>query len=825
MHANVRYALRQLRKSPGFAVTAVLTLALGIGANTAIFSTMNAVLLRTLPVRQPQQLYYLTHEHMPNGVGDTGDASLTFGVNVYNRLRADKSAFEDVIAYVPLSFAKTGVRFGDTPEEVQADEVSGNFFTALGVGMAAGHGFGPTDEDNHTPAVVLSYGYWTRRFERDRKVLGQAIYINGVPMTVVGVAAPRFEGVDPNGVTTDLWVPLQNRHELNAWGTPSTGNGRTLYGDPNWWNLMLMARLRPGVTQTQALERMNPLFARAAVETVSAENARGKQLPLTLTMVPARGLGTAAEGYRDGLRVLMGMVALVLLIACVNIAMLLAARNAARQREFAMRMALGAGRGPIFRQLMTESAALVGAGAALGWLFAVEATHWLGVWSGIEVSLAPDATVLGFTLVVASAAALVFGLAPLRAAMGVPLLQAMRSGGTQATESRSRVLTGKALIAAQMAFCVALLFGAGLLIRTLRNYQTVDLGMQADRVLAFGAHPVGPTNYAQTLAFYTQLTEKLRALPGVRAVTVAENRPGSTWSDNNDLMIDGRMYDWDDGKNDLRSNDVGPEFFETLGIPILAGRGITAADTQNATRVAVVNETLARNYLGGRSPVGHTLGDPKHPILIVGMVKDNKYGSADEEPMAMAWYSYQQTDSIGAMDMEVRTSGDPLALLPEARRIVRELDANAPVQDPQVLQAEFAETYAMPALFARLGGFFGGLAALLVAVGLYGTLAYRVNLRVTEIGVRMALGAERGRVLWMILRESLTLVAAGLVVGLPLAWFGSKVMASIVYKLAVHDPLSLTAAGAGVLAVALAAAWLPARRAASLEPMVALRNE
>ena len=820
---DLKYALRQLRKSPGFAVTAVATLALGIGANTAIFSTMHAVLLRTLPVRQPQQLFYLTHENMPNGVGDTGNQTLTYGINVYNRLRADRSVFSDVIGFVPLSFTKTAVRVGDAPEEVNADEVSGNFFTALGVGMAAGQGFGPADEDKHAPDAVLSYGYWTRRFQRDPKAIGQAIYVNGVPMTIVGVTAEHFFGVESGGVATDVWVPLQSRTELNAWGVPASS--RTLYGSPNWWGLMLLARLQPGVTEAQALAKMNPLFARAAVETVGKENAQGKEPPLTLTLVAARGLGTAAQGFQDGLHVLMGMVGLVLLIACVNLLMLLAARNAGRQREFAMRMALGAGRGPIFRQLITESVVLVGAGAALGWLFAVEATHWLGVWSGIEVSLAPDGTVLGFTLVVASVAAVVFGLAPLRAATGAPVLHAMRSGGTQTTESRNRVLTGKILIAAQMALCVALLFGAGLLIRTLRNYQTIDLGIQADKVLAFGAHPVGPANYAQMLAFYTQLTERVSRLPGVRSVTLAGNRPGSTWSDNNNLAIDGHVYPWDNGRNMLRSNDAGPDFFETLGIPIVAGRGITAADTQGATRVAVVNETLAKQYLQGRSPVGHTLGGPKDPLLIVGMVRDNKYASVDEEPMPMAWYSYQQSQSIGMMDVEVRTSGDPLALLPGVRRIVRELDPNTPLQDPTVLQTEFAETYAMPALFARLGGFFGGLAALLVAVGLYGTLAYRVNRRVMEIGVRMALGAQRKRVLWMILRESLVLVAAGLAVGLPLAWFGSKVMASMVYKLPVHDPLSLTGAGAGVLVVAVLAAWLPARRAASVEPMAALRNE
>ena len=824
MLADLHYALRQMRKSPGFALTAIVTLALGIGANTAIFSVMHAALDRLLPVRDAQQLFYLTHQNMPAGVGNTGNPLATYGINVYRRMREDRSVFSDVIAYVPLSFAKAAVRVGDTPEEANADEVSGNFFSALGVGMATGEGFTAADEDRHSAVAVLSYGYWTRRFQRSPAVIGQAIYVNGVPLTVVGVAAPHFYGVESGGVATDLWIPLQNRPELNAWGVPAATN--SLYGKPNWWCLMLMARLRPGVTQAQAPARMDPVFARAALETLSGEDARRNSgVPLKLEMVPARGLGTQAKDYRDGLHVLMGMVALVLVIACVNIAMLLSARNAAREREFAMRMALGASRWPIFRQLMAESVLLVGTGATLGWMFAVSATRVLAAWSQLEVSLAPDRTVLLFTLAVSAVVALLFGLAPLRGAVEAPVALVLKSGGGPTTESRTRVLAGKALIAAQMAFCVALLFGAGLLVRTLRNYEAIDLGMRADHVLAFGAHPVGPHSPAQMKEFYVRLIERLRALPGVRSATVAGNRPGTGWSDNNNLVIDGHVYPFDNGRNELRSNTVGPRFFETLGIPVVAGRDLTARDVQGAQNVAVVNETLAKQYLQGRSPVGHTLGDPKWHMTIVGMVRDNKYSTADERPVAMAWYCFLQDPSPGNLDVEVRSAGDPMALLPEIRRIVKELDPNAPVQDPKVLEAQFAETYLMPALFARLGTFFGGLAALLVAVGLYGTLAYRVNRRVVEIGVRMALGAARRQVLWMILRDSLVLVAAGLALGLPLAWFGSRLMASLLYKLQPHDAVSLVGAGIGVLGVSLVAALLPARRAAGIEPMAALRNE
>lgn len=819
---DFRYALRQLRKSPGFAFTVILTLALGIGANTALFSVMNAVLLRSLPVRDPHRLFYLTHQYAPDGVGNTGDYQKAFGVNVYNRLRENKSAFSDVIAYVPLSLTKTPVRVGNTPEEVEADEVSGNFFSALGVPMTAGEAFSSDDETRHSQVAVISYGYWTRRFNRDSSVISRPIYVNGVPLTIIGVAAPHFYGVESGGSSTDIWVPLQSRPELNAWGIPVSNH--TLYGSPNWWALMLMARLRPEVAPQQALTRMNPAFIHAAYET--ADKSKGTEQNLNLQMVEARGLGIdSGKYYQTPLRVLMGMVALVLVIACVNIVMLLIARNSVREREFALRLALGASRGPLFRQLLMESGILVLAGALLGWFFAVQATSLLALWSELEVSLAPDRSVLLFTLIISALAALVFGLAPLRTASNAPVGIVLRSSVSQATAGRSRMLSGKILIATQMAFCMVLLFGAGLLLRTLRNYQDIDLGMRADSVLAFGVHPLGTLSDDEMIDFYNRLAERLRTIPGVQSVTFAELRPGTGWSDNNPLFVDGRQIPWDNGKNMLRSNEVGPDFFRTLGIPVLAGRDVSAADTKGAGKIAIVNQTFVDRYLKNTNPIGHLLGPTQYQMSIVGVVRNNKYATADEESMPTAWYSYQQDPFPQRMDVEMRVAGNPMAVLPDVRRVVREMDPNIPLGNPQILSEGFRETYLMPALFARLAIFFGGLAALLVAVGLYGTLTYRVNRRTNEIGIRMALGAERMEVLWMILRDSLVLVAAGLLVGIPLAWFASKLMASMLYNLSAHDPLSFIAAGLGVLAVSIAAALIPARRAASVEPMQALRTE
>jgi predicted permease len=822
MARDLRVGIRQLVKAPGFTFTVILTLALGIGANTAIFSVMNAVLLRMLPVREPGQLFYISHEHTPD-VGITGDSHYSNGINIYRRFREDRDVVADVIAYIPLAFKKTSVRVGDLPEEIAADEVSGNFFSGLGVAMAAGVPFTPSDELKHSSVAVISYGYWSARFNRSPDAVGKTIYVRGVPFTIIGVAAPRFDGVESGGNTTDLWVPVQDRPEVPAWGVPVT-TGRTIYASPNWWAIQLMVRLKPGITPQQAAVHLVGVYSRAAYETARAADPGTP--PLDLKLVAARGLGTSNSDYEKPLRVLMGMVILVLVIACVNIIMLLVARNAAREREFALRMALGARRWVLFRQLLAESVLLVFTGAALGWLFAVEATSLLGRWSGLELSLAPDLTVLAFTLAISIAAALLFGLAPVRTATAVPVGLALKSASsTQATASRSRTISARALIAMQMAFCCVLLFASGLLMRTLMNYRNTDLGMQADGVLAVGVHPLGSPTVDEKLAFYRKLLSRIKTVPGVRSVTAAEMRLGTGWSDNNVLVIDGHEYPWDNGRNMLRTNWVAGGYFKTLGIPVLAGRDILDSDTLNAEHVTVINQTVAERYFGSVNPIGHTMGKEKNRATIVGIVRDSKYTSTDEVKMPMCWYSYQQADSIGDLDIEIRTAEKPMALLPMVQRVVHEVDPTLPLGKPQALSDSFEESYQMPALVARLAVFFGCLAALLVAVGLYGTLAYRVNRRTVEIGVRLALGAQRGEVLWMVLRDSLVMVAVGLAVGLPLAWIASKWLASMLYQLPARDPFSFGVAAVGVLVVSTAAALIPARRAASIDPMRALRME
>ena len=824
---DLRYGIRQLKKTPGFTLVCVLTLALGVGANTAVFSVMNAVLLKSLPVTDPERVVYLNTSGAPHHGNNTGDWNTSFSYPVYDELRKQHSALEEVIAYVPVSSgsSKVAVRIGAEPEEAEGDMVSGNFFSGLGVRLARGHGFTAQDEVQHAPVAVISYNYWTKRFSRNPDALGKTFYVKGIPLTIVGVTAEGFEGVE-SGSSTDFWIPLQSRPELNAWSAP-VEDGKTYLQRPNWWCLRMLGRLAPGMTKTQAVVKLQPIFQTAAYIGIGNPEP-GEKRPV-LSFLDARNFTGYDEDYGKPLRMLMAMVGLVLLIALSNVVMLLMARNTTRQREFSLRLALGAGRKELFRQLLTESLLLVAVGGGLAWLFAVGATRSLAVWSQIEASLEPDRTVLLFTLGILISAALVFGLAPLRVAMsGGPGLVLKTSAQTANTDV-SKTRASKMIVTLQMALCLVLLVGGALLIRTLRNLENVPLGMRTDGLVVFGVNPQNVHSFAESVAFYQNLTEKLRALPGVTAVTLMEERIGSGWSSNNDIgKIDGRTPPNSNGENGLvRMNTVGPDFFNTLGVPVLTGRDFANSDTAASPRVVVVNELFAQRFLPNESPLGHHLSwhDPKDSAVIVGVVKNHKYRSIEEEPIPMMWSVYTQGKTVGEMHFEMRVHGDPMAILPAVRKAVQQTDPNLPLMQPMTQRAQYEQTISQQLLFARLAGFFGLLAVLLVATGLYGTLAYRVNNRTVEIGVRMAVGAKRGQVIWMVLRDSLLITAVGIVIGVPLALFVGKALTSALYGVKSYDVMSYSLAVSGVILVAVMASLIPARRAASVDPLTALRTE
>jgi len=814
---DLRYALRQLKKSPGFAFVVVVMLALGIGANTAVFSVMNAVLMQLLPVSRPQGLYYVrmaNGQGQPPGAGNTGDSATSFSEASFEALRQRSDVFEDLIGYVPLSFdGSVAVRHGELPEEAEGEEVSGNFFSGLTARMGLGRGFNYQDEKDHAPIAVISYEFWTRSFARDSKVVGRTMYVKGVPLTIVGVTARGFKGIEP-AVSADFWIPLQNRPELNAWGTPA-GND-TLYGSPKWWCLRMMARLRPGVTPIQAQQALSGTLGGVVKQTVGTIDE--KQWKPLLDFDPAKGISGYNADFKTPVEILMGLVGLVLLIACTNVVMMVQARNTAREHEFSLRMAIGAGRASIFRQLLCESVLLVGVGATAGWIFALWATRMLASWSGIETGLSPDRTVLLFTIAISAVAALAFGLFPLWSAARVPVAGVLRSTSGTTTATRSRLAGARVTLSAQVAVCLVLLVCAGLLLRTLRNYANEGLGLETQGLLVFGVSPLGGVDEH---AFYRQLLDRLTQMPGVQSVSLAENRPGSGWSDNNELKLDGILKQ---GVS-LRSNNVGPDFFRTMGVPILAGRDIAQSDTQQSERVAVVNETFVKKFLTNTNPIGHQLGGPKNPFRIVGVARDSKYTSVDEEPRPMAFYGAMQFKNLGNLHVEVRTRGEATAMLPAIRKAVSAMYPDVPLEAAMTQEAQFEKSYQQQRMFAALGGFFGVLAALLVATGLYGAHSFRVSRRRTEIGVRMALGATRGQVLTMFLRESMSVLLLGVAAGIPLTLFAIRPLKSMLYQMSPFDVTSFAIAIVAISAVSAGAALVPARRAASIDPMRALRTE
>ncbi len=821
---DLRYGVRQLAKTPVFTIVCLLTLALGVGANTAVFSVMHAVLMKMLPLEDASHVFYLHTTGWPDGASQTGDSSTSFSYPVYRALR-EQGGLQNVMAFIPMAFSgKAPVRVGTVPEEAAGDMVSGNYFSGLGVGTKPGRGFTRNDEANHTAVVVISASYWTTHYRGSRDVIGKTLYIKSIPFTIVGVARKGFEGTE-GPLPLDFWIPLQSRSEFNAWGTPAEAG--MYLTKQNFWCMKLMVRVAPGIPREQALARAQAVFDQAAY--IGVRPKRAGDETYRLSFMDAKQFDFQDDSFVRSLKTLMAMVGLVLLIAMSNVAMLLMARNASRQREFSVRLALGAGRREMMRQLLTESALLVALGGTAAWVFALGATRALGTWAQIESNLQPDGTVLLFTLGLLVMLALVFGLAPLRSAMSSGPTMVLRSSATVSTSTALKVRAGNTVIVTQIATCVVLLVGAGLLLGTLRNLLNTPLGQKPEGLLVFGVHPPQVHSKDESIAFFVALQQRLRTLPGVENVSMAENRPGSGWSNNRGgVLVDGHKPNGIEPEQAaFRANVVGADYFGTMDVQVVQGRDFSEADTASSPKVVIVNETFAKKYVNALNAAGHMISGPKgdQPARIIGVVKDHKYTGITEETRPMLWTVFTQGGAVNELNVEMRVPGDPMAMLPTVRKVIAQIDPDMPLLDPMTQSAVFERSISQQALFARLAGCFGFLAVVLVATGLYGTLAYRVSRRSAEIGVRMALGAQRQQVVWMVLRGSLILTAAGIAAGIPLAMAAGRGLESSLYGMKPLDLASYLFAIGGVALVALLASAVPASRAASVDPSSALRAD
>jgi predicted permease len=837
---DLKFGLRMLAKNPGFAAVAVITLALGIGANTAIFSAIQAALLNSLPVKNPQQLVVLewNSNKWPAHVSETGmTSSESFSYQSFELFREQKRIFSSVFAFVPLGFgnSNTTVFMNGQASLAGGEMVSGEYFSGLGVQPYLGRALSEEDERRGAAGVaVISYRYWTRQFARDPAAVGKNIMLDGSPYTIVGVMPPQFTGVTP-GFAPEIWIPFTVRPGIGPWGvTPRAG--QHVFNSRYWFCLSIMARLRPGVSKAQA---------RAVADTVFRNFfTAGQNPPPKLADLPRMELVSGAKGM-DWMRqllgqpllILMAAVGLVLLIACANVAALLLARAASRQKEIGMRLALGASRGRLIHQLLTESVLLALLGGAAGLAFAVWITRVLEalISSGsfpITIGIHVNLPVLGFTAAVAIATGIIFGLAPAYRATRMELTSALKEESSR-TATRGRMRLGKALVIAQVAVCLLLLIGAGLFVRTLEKVENQNLGFEQQGLLLFGLNAT-QNGYkgARLVSFYNELLHRLQALPSVRGATAYEYAPFMGWSNNNDIYIDGYKRKLDNVT--VRNSTVGPDFFKTMGIRVLLGRGIKWRDTASSPKVAVVTEAMAHYFFGGQNPIGRRFNigsepDPKNTFRIVGVVENVKLTNlVAQEPWAArkVFVPFAQAlDLLGYIYFEVRTAGNPTSLVPAVRRVVRDLDPELPLTNVKSQVEQTSHAAMQQKLFAQIASFFGLLALLLACVGLYGTMSYAVARRTNEIGIRMALGARRRQVLWMVLRESLKMIGIGVAIGVPLALGSMRLVSSQLYGLKSTDPLTITAAAVVLAVVALLAGYFPARRATKVDPMVALRYE
>jgi len=861
---DLRYGVRMLLRKPGFTLIAVLTLALGIGANTALFSIVDAMLLKMLPVKEPERLVlfksnapreFSAGSYTGNSNNDpvTGRRIMTsFPYQSFTRMREQQGPLSDIFAFGQVSL---NVNANGEADVASGQAVSGNYYAGLGVQAMMGRTI--TDEDDNasaSPVAVLSYRYWEKRFGSGKGIVGKQINLNNIAFTVIGVTPPGFDGTMQVGSSQDVSIPIAWEPQLHVDRERSR-----MFGAGVWW-LRIMGRLKPGATAEAARAQLENAFHQSVVEhraarQTQAQSQGGRPIQaLEPKDYPRLNLDPGGQGemnsrqyYAPSLYMLLGVVGLVLLIACANVANLLLARAASRQKEIGVRLALGASRWRLIRQLLTESVLLSAVGGALGIVFALWIKDGLlavGDWGGRGMrALEPqiDWRVLGFTFGLSLLTGIVFGLAPAWRATKVDLTPALKDS-SRGSSAVSRSLLSRSLIVLQVALSLLLLIGAGLFLRTLINLQRVEPGFNARNLLLFGVEP-GLIGYKdeKLTQLYQQMTERLEAVPGVQAVTFSRTALLSQSTSSRSVFLRDALSATPDAEGRIKPSGDGyihqvrENFLEAMEIPLLAGRTLKPQDDAKSPRVVVVNQTFANKYFPNESAVGKRFTfDPAKPdeIEIIGVAKDAKYARQRDEIPPTVYSSWrQELRGMSGATFEVRTAGDPNAAVAAVRQAVREVNGNLPLNNIKTQIEQADETLRMERLFAKLLSLFGLLAQQLASIGLYGVMAYSVAQRTREIGIRMALGASRGQVLKMILRQGMTLTLFGVILGLVGAYVMTKYLASqlnlttMLYGVKLNDPMTYGVIAALLTIVALIACYIPARRATKVDPMVALRYE
>jgi predicted permease len=845
---DVRYGIRMLVKNPGFTAIAVLTLALGIGANTAIFSVLDSVLLKSLPVEHSEQLVLLTDPdaHGASFGSETGDRTL-LAYSEFEYLRDHNDVFLGIFAAdsnfpeVPVFFGGSSAGASGLQELIHVRLVSGDFFRTLEAEPAAGRFF--TSEVDRarggSPFAVISYALWKQRFGLDPSVIGKTVQMHQTSFEIIGVAPPGFFG-ETVGEAPDAWVPAIMQDAIYP-GHDLLTASQDLTNLHTW--LQVMARLKPGVTPEQAKANINVVFKRmldALGSTMSPQDRQDAEDQRIVLRPGGRGSSMLHKAFGEPLKVLMALVGLVLLIACANVANLLLARGAARQKEFAVRLAIGAGRSRLIRQLLSESVLIALAGAAAGLLLAQWADalllHMVSRVSGapetIQLNLGLDARMLGFTLAVAVLTAILFGLIPALRATRLdlsPILKSSSIGVTGETAHR-RLPAGKVLVIAQVAISLILLVAAGLFVHSLSRLSEVNLGYSRENLLLFrlDAAPGGYKGPA-ILRLHQELLEKFSVVPGARGVTLSSDGLFSHSESGDPISVEG--YTPAPGEEmHSRMDHIGPGYFSTVGIPLLIGREIGPQDSGDGPRAAVINQTFAQHYFANTNPIGKTVRDtyPGNPqsMEVVGVVADAKYNSLREKTPARIYAPYFNPMWEHSYAVyEVRTFADPASVSTALRKAVQDTNPLLPSIEIKTMSGLVDNSLDTDRFVARLSGAFGLLAILLASIGLYGVMAYTVARRTRDIGIRVALGAQSRGVLWLVLRETLLMVLIGVAVGLPVALGGTRLLKSMLFGLGTVDPIVILAAAVSLGIIAALAGLIPARRAMRVDPIVALRYE